>query len=154
MEFEPIMRDPAPMEAALFQPGTVGLVRRILRLDLDSRITFDAGRGILFLDFSGLMVRRREDVERIQTAVESCVRPLGRKVPMVINYDHAHIADEILDAYTRMVRHLEETCYTRVSRYTSDAFQLMKLGNSMLDSMPTRVCANRDEALARLAQAD
>ena len=150
MEFEPIVRDPTPMEEALFHPGAVGLVRRILRLDLDSRIAFEPERGILFLDFSGLMVRRREDVERIQTAVESCVKPLGRKVPMVINYDHADIAPDIMDAYARMVRHLEETCYTRVSRYTTDAFQLMKLGSPMLNSMPTRVCANRDEALAHL----
>jgi propionate CoA-transferase len=150
MDFEPIVRDPTTMEEALFQPGPVGLVRRLLRLDLDSRIAFDAGRGILFLDFSGLMVRRREDVERIQSAVESRIKPLGRKVPMVINYDHAEIAPDIMDAYARMVRHLEETCYTSVSRYTTDAFQLMKLGSSMLNSMPTRVCASRDEALAHL----
>ncbi len=150
MAFEPIIRNPAPMDPALFQPGAMGLVRRILRLDLDSRISFDAGRGILFLDFAGLMVRRREDVDRIQAAVETRVKAIGRKVPMVVNYDHFDIAGDILDAYAAMVRHLEETCYTRVSRYTSDAFELMKLGSSMLKSMPTRVCASQDEA-AQLA---
>jgi propionate CoA-transferase len=132
----------------------MGLVRRLLRLDLDSRIAFDEERGILFLDFSGFIVRRREDVDRIQAAVEAYVKPLGRKVPMVINYDHVDIADDIMDSYARMVRHLEETCYTQVSRYTTDAFQLMKLGSSMLRSMPTRVCRSRDEALALLAKAE
>lgn len=154
MDFRPIIRDPAPMEAALFLPGPIGLVRRLLRLDLDSRIDFDAERGILFLDFSGLIVRRHEDIDRIQAAVEAYVRPLGRKVPMVINYDHVDIAADIIDAYAGMVRHLEETCYTRVSRYTTDAFQLMKLGSAMLGSMPTRVCASRDEALALLDKAE
>jgi propionate CoA-transferase len=154
MAFRPIIRAPAVMEASLFQPGPMGLVRRLLRLDLDSRIEFDEARGILFLDFSGLIVRRREDVDRIQAAVEAHVAPLGRKVPMVINYDHVDIAQDIMDAYARMVRHLEETCYTQVSRYTTDAFQLMKLGSSMLRSMPTRVCTSRDEALALLAKAD
>ncbi len=152
MDFKPILRRPAAMDEGLFRPGQMGLVRRLLRLDIDSRISFESERGILFLDFSGLIVRRREDVDRIQAAVEARVRPLGRKVPMVINYDHADIAGDVLDAYARMVRHLEDTCYTQVSRYTTDAFELMKLGSTMVRTMPTRVCATRDEALAHLVK--
>jgi propionate CoA-transferase len=150
MGFRPLIGTPAPMDAVLFRPGPMGLIRKLLRLDIDSRISFDESRGTLFLDFSGLIVRRREDVDHIRAAVEARVKPLGRKVPAVVNYDHANIADDILDAYARMVRHLEETCYTQVSRYTSDAFELMKLGAPMLRSMPTRVCRDREEALLQL----
>ena len=150
MEFAPIVRDPKPMDPALFRPQPMGMVRKLLRLDIDSRITFDAVRDILFLDFSGLMVRRKEDVERIQSAVEARLRPLSRKVAAVINYDHAMIADEVLDAYVQMVAHMERTWYTQISRYTSDAFELIRLGKSVLHSVPTKVHATPDEACANL----
>jgi len=153
MDFQPIIDSPKPMDPALFRPQAMGLVRRLLRLDIDSRITFDAVREVLFLDFSGLVVRRLEDVERIRSAVEARIRPLGRKVAAVINYDHANIADEVLDAYVKMVAHMESTWYTQVARYTSDAFQLMKLGKSVLRSVPTRVYATPDEACASLQPA-
>jgi propionate CoA-transferase len=150
MDFRPVIDAPKPMEAGLFRPQAMGLVRRLLRLDIGSRITFDAEREVLFLDFSGLVVRRLEDVERIQSAVEARLRPLGRKVAAVINYDHATIADEVLDAYVKMVAHMENTWYTQVARYTSDAFQLMKLGKAVLRSVPTKVYASPDEACAHL----
>jgi propionate CoA-transferase len=85
--------------------------------------------------------------------VEARVRPLGRKVAAVINYDHATIADDVLDAYARMCVHMESTWYTQISRYTSDAFELMKLGKSVLQSVPTRICATQDEACATLRPA-
>lgn len=150
MEFAPIVKSPKPMDPALFRPEPMGMIRKLLRLDIDSRISFDAERDILFLDFSGLVVRRREDVERIQSAVEARVRPLGRKVAAVINYDHANIADEVLDAYARMCAHMEHSWYTQISRYTSDAFELMKLGKAVLKSVPTRVYATKDEACAHM----
>jgi propionate CoA-transferase len=150
MDFTPIVKDPKPMDPALFRPQVMGMVRKLLRLDIDGRITFDAAREVLFLDFSGLVVRRREDVERIQSAVEARLRPLGRKVAAVINYDHATIADEILDAYVQMVAHMEQTWYTQISRYTTDAFELIRLGKSVLQSVPTKVHATPDEARANL----
>jgi len=150
MEFAPLIKDPKPMDPALFRPQPMGMVRMLLRLDIDSRISFDAKRDILFLDFSGLIVRRKEDVERIQSAVEARLRPLGRKVAAVINYDHATIADEVLDAYVQMVTHMERTWYTQISRYTTDAFELMRLGQSVLHSVPTKVYATSDEACAHL----
>ncbi len=150
MDFRPIIKNPTVMYPALFRPQTMGMVRKLLRLDIDSRITFDTEREVLFLDFSGLVVRRREDVERIQAAVEARLRPLGRKVAAVINYDHASIADEVLDAYVQMVAHMERTWYTQISRYTSDAFDLIRLGKSLLHAVPTEVHATPDEARANL----
>ena len=36
-----------------------------------------------------------------------------------------------LDAYAAMVRHLEDSCYTGVTRYTGSAFLRMKLGDAL-----------------------
>jgi propionate CoA-transferase len=139
MEFQPIVNQPRLMNEAIFKPGSMGMIRTLLRLDLDGRITYDAERQVLFLDFEALVVRRREDVDRIRQAVEARVRPLGHKVAAVINYDHADIGDEVVDAYAEMTRYMEANWYTTVSRYATDAFKLMKLGRSMLHAVPTRV---------------
>jgi propionate CoA-transferase len=150
MGFAPVVDRPVPMDDRIFAPGAMGLLRALLRLDIDQRISYDAERNILFLDFEALLVRRREDVERIRDAVEARVRPLGRKVAAVINYDHATIADDVVDAYAEMVRYMEATWYTQVSRYTTDAFKLMKLGKSLLRSVSTRVFATDADARAHV----
>jgi propionate CoA-transferase len=150
MGFTPIVNRPQPMDAALFRPEALGLVRVLLRLDLDSRISYDSERNLLFLDFAGLIVRRHEDVDHIRTAVEARLRPLGHKVAAVINYDHASIADDVVDAYAEMVHHMERSWYTQVSRYTSDAFELMRLGKTVLRQVPTHVYASAEEAYAHL----
>jgi propionate CoA-transferase len=145
MEFAPIVNQPRIMNEAIFKPGSMGMIRTLLRLDLDGRITYDAERQVLFLDFEALVVRRREDVDRIRQAVEARVRPLGHKVAAVINYDHADIGDEVVDAYAEMTRYMEANWYTTVSRYATDAFKLMKLGRSMLHAVPTRVFSGGTE---------
>jgi propionate CoA-transferase len=150
MGFTPIINRPQLMDPALFQPEAMGLVRVLMRLDLDSRISYDSERNLLFLDFEGLIVRRREDVDHIRTAVEARLRPLAHKVAAVINYDHASIADDVVDAYAAMVHHMERTWYTQVSRYTSDAFELMRLGKTVLRQVPTHVYASAEEAFAHL----
>ncbi len=139
MDFAPIVNQPRMMGEAIFKTGSMGMIRTLLRLDLDGRITYDAERQVLFLDFEALVVRRREDVDRIRQAVEARIRPLGHKVAAVINYDHADIGDEVVDAYAEMTRYMEANWYTTVSRYATDAFKLMKLGRSMLHAVPTRV---------------
>ncbi len=146
MDFAPIVNQPRMMGEAIFKTGSMGMIRTLLRLDLDGRITYDAERQVLFLDFEALVVRRREDVDRIRQAVEARIRPLGHKVAAVINYDHADIGDEVVDAYAEMTRYMEATWYTTVSRYATDAFKLMKLGRSMLHAVPTRVFSDADKA--------
>jgi propionate CoA-transferase len=146
MDFAPIVKQPRIMNEAIFKSGSMGMIRTLLRLDLDGRITYDAERKVLFLDFEALVVRRREDVDRIRQAVEARVRPLGHKVAAVINYDHADIGDEVVDAYAEMTRYMEANWYTTVSRYATDAFKLMKLGRSMLHAVPTRVFSDADKA--------
>ncbi len=141
MGFEPLIDAPRPMDPGLFQPGPMGLVQSLLRLEIDRRITVDTDRNILFLDFQGLLVRRRQDVDRIRDAVETRLRPLGRKVAAVINYDNASVSDEVVDAYAEMCRYMEEAWYSQVTRYTTSAFHLMKLGRPMLGAVPTSVRA-------------
>ena len=94
-------------------------------------ITVDPARDTLFLNFEGMRVRTGKDVEDIRSAVERRCRDIGHRIAAVVNYDNFRIDPEQVDGYAAMVRQLEESCYTEVSRYTSSAFLRMKLGDAL-----------------------
>ena len=131
MAFAPIVRSPRPMDMRIFRPEPMGLEDALLGLGLDQRISYDAERNTLFLNFEGLQVRSRDDIERIRDAVEQRCREIGRRVAVIVNYDSSWIDPTITDAYAEMVRYMEETHYTTVSRYTTSAFLRMKLGEAL-----------------------
>jgi propionate CoA-transferase len=119
------------MDARVFAPAPMGYREEWLSLPLESRLTYDPAEGVFFINFEGLGVRRREDIERIHRAVAERLAPLGRKVPAIVNYDHFTIAPEILDAYTDMVRDLMRRFYSGVTRYTTSAFLHLKFGDAL-----------------------
>jgi propionate CoA-transferase len=131
MGFQPIVDQPEIMDSRIFKDAPMGLDHGLFDLDLDRRITFDRDRGTLFLNFEGMRVRTARDVDEIREAVEARCRQIGLRVPVVVNYDNFRIDPEQVDAYAAMVRHMEETFYTGVSRYTSSAFLRMKLGDAL-----------------------
>jgi propionate CoA-transferase len=100
-------------------------------LSLSDRISYDAERNTLFLNFEGLYVRTREDVERIRETVEERCRSIGRKVAVVVNYDSFRLDETVADYYADMVRYVETNYYTTVSRYTTSAFMRLKLGAAL-----------------------
>jgi propionate CoA-transferase len=131
MGFAPIVRDPKPMDARLFRSEPMGLEAMLIGLSLADRISYDPERNTLFLNFEGLHVRTREDVDRIRAAVEQRCLALGRKVAVVVNYDSFRLDQAVIDYYADMVRYLEVNYYTTVSRYTTSAFMRLKLGAAL-----------------------
>ena len=131
MGFRPIVHTPDLMDRRIFRDVAMGLDRTLFDLDLERRITFDAARGTLFLNFEGMRVRTAKDIDDIKAAVEGRCREIGKRVPVAVNYDHFRIDPELVDAYAAMVRHMEATCYTEVARYTSSAFLRLKLGDAL-----------------------
>ncbi|MEO8281540.1 MAG: acyl CoA:acetate/3-ketoacid CoA transferase, partial [Ideonella sp.] len=104
MEFMPaISPDLRLMDAALFAEGTMDLRGRMLALPLAERIAIDARSNVLFIDFEGLAVDTLADIHAIEAEVGARVRPLGRRVDVVVNYDHFSIRPQLVDAYTAMV---------------------------------------------------
>ena len=57
MGFKPMVRDPKPMDARIFRPEPMGLEQMLLGLSLAERISYDAARNTLFLNFEGFQVR-------------------------------------------------------------------------------------------------
>jgi len=77
MDFVPIVRDPALMDARIFRPEAMGLRARMLTMPFDERISYDPTLKMLFLDFSQLAIISERDVQRIKTEVESHVKSLN-----------------------------------------------------------------------------
>ncbi len=131
MDFEPAVGTPKVMDPRIFDPDPMNLERTLVDLALEQRIAHDAERSILFLNFEGMHVNTLQDVERVRAAVEQRCDAIGRRVAAVVNYDGCRIAEPVLDAWAAMVRHLEDSRYTRVTRYTTSAFMRVKLGEAL-----------------------
>jgi propionate CoA-transferase len=132
MDFTPVVERVQQMDPRIFRPDQMGLERDFIGLeDLPSRFAYDAGRNVLFLNFEGLRVRSEKDVAAVQHAVEAFCKEIGRKVKVVVNYDSFVIDDQVLSAYTQMVRYMENNYYIEVTRYTTSAFMRAKLGEAL-----------------------
>ena len=132
MDFRPTVDNPKLMDARIFRPDVMGLEKEFLGFrSLAERITYDAERNILFLNFEGLPVRTEDDVKAVQDAVSGACEKIGKRVKVVVNYDSFRIDQSLLDAYAKMIRHMEATYYITVNRYTTSAFMRAKLGEEL-----------------------
>ena len=131
MDFEPLVDGPAAMDARIFSDKVMELEGTLLDIGFEQRLSYDAERNVLFLNFEGLQVRTEEDVDRVRSVVERRCRKIGKLVRVVVNYDGCRIDESMLDAWAGMVNYMEEHDYTRVTRYTTSAFMRMKLGDAL-----------------------
>ncbi|HUG24560.1 acyl CoA:acetate/3-ketoacid CoA transferase [Piscinibacter sp.] len=118
------------MDDALFADATMNLRERLLTVPLARRIDYDARGNVLFINFEGLSVDSAQDIDEIETEVATRVEPLGRRVQVVVNYDHFSIRPELMDAYGAMVQRLTDRYYERVTRYAASGFVKAKLENT------------------------
>jgi len=131
MEFEPIVREPQPMDPRIFRPEPLGLRADMLQLPLDARFTFDAAQDILFLNFEKLEVRDRATVEAIRGKVEEICEPLGHKIYAIVNYEGFALERDLEDAYAGMVSDVVTRYYRGVTRFTTSSFMRAKLGDAL-----------------------
>ena len=115
------------MDAALFHDAPINLRERMLARPLAERISFDADSNILFVDFEGHVVDSPEDIDAIEAEVARRLGPIGRRVDVVVNYDHFSIRPELVDAYGAMVDRVTERFYHRVTRYAASGFLKARL---------------------------
>jgi propionate CoA-transferase len=132
MDFEPLRaRTLRTMDARLFLPEPMGLRHTLESKPLAERILYEAGAGVLFINFAGLSVRSEAQLSAIAATVEERCTPLGRRVPVVVNYDAFTIAPQLMDAYATLVEDLSARFYAKVTRYSSSAFLRLTLGHSL-----------------------
>ena len=131
LPFKPIVHDPKPMASVLFQPKAMGLREHISDIHIEDRISYTPETNTLFLNFAGMRVKTLEDIDLIKTAVEATLKPLGRRVVTIVNYDSFWVDPEIADEYMDLVRYVEANYYLKVSRYTTNGFMRIKLSRGL-----------------------
>ncbi len=132
MDFKPIVRNPVPMDARIFDPAPMKLKDTLLALKMSDRVVYDAGKGTLFCNFQGLVLRSKKDIDELRDALEPIVAPIGKRVPAVINYDDFQIDETVIDDYAEgIVKYFGERYLSTVSRYTTSAFLRVKLGEAL-----------------------
>ncbi len=154
MAFKPIIGDIIEMDRRIFHAEPMGLERFLLGpADIATRMTFDAERDTLFLNFEAMRVRSEADIATIRDAVAQRCEQIGHRVNVVVNYDSFRIDDTLIDAYAQMIQHMEQTYYKTVSRYTTSAFMRVKLGRDLEKRhVAPHVFESESEARAFLAQ--
>ena len=152
MDFEPVITGtPALMDARIFADAPMELRPMMLEIPLENRLSHSVEANLFFVDFSGLNLRTREDINRIIEAVEKKLLQIGHKVNAIVNYDRFSIAPELVDDYIGMVKNIMDQHYHSVTRYTSSPFLRMKLGEALARrELPPQLYSCANEAAASL----
>jgi len=154
MSFTPLVSGaPRLMDERIFRPGPMGLRDELLQLPLEQRLVYDAKQDLFFVNLSGLSITSRGQIDRLHAAIDELLSPLGRKVPAIVNYEGFSIIPDLIDAYTAMVRALMSQRYSHVTRYSTNGFLRLKLGEALADrGVAPHIYESSDEARAHLAR--
>ncbi|MBF0111385.1 MAG: acyl CoA:acetate/3-ketoacid CoA transferase [Desulfamplus sp.] len=148
MDFKPIVANPlAVMDSRIFMDQPMGLKDDMLNIPLEKRLTYNEKENLFFVNFEGFSIQTRDEITKAKEAVERIIKPLNKKVYTIVNYDNFYINPEILDEYTLMVKGLVDELYACVTRYTTSAFQRMKLGDALQQkNLEPRIYSTIEEA--------
>ncbi|MBI3708552.1 MAG: acyl CoA:acetate/3-ketoacid CoA transferase, partial [Proteobacteria bacterium] len=151
LPFVPGIRELREMDPAIFRPEPLQLRERMLDIHIEDRLSYDAASNTIFMNYAGMRVRTEGELERIKEAVEAVLKPLGKRVYSIVNYDRFEADAEIMDKYLDLVRYVEENYYIKVSRYTTSGFMRLKLGKELEKRrVSSHVFESRQEARRNL----
>jgi len=131
MAFRPILDHVKAMDARIFRSKAMGLSALLLDLQLADRLSYDAERNVLFVNFEHMAIASIEDVDSVRRVFDALCLKIGRKVALVANYDGFRLDEALGDAYFEMVGELQSKYYSSATRYTTSAFMRAKLGSSL-----------------------
>ena len=147
LPFRPHMDQPATMDVAIFASKPMGLRERMLDINIDDRLSYDAASNTVFMNYAGMRVRNAQDVDTIIAAVDRLLEPLGKRVNSIVNYEGFSVDDEAMDTYMDAVRYVEKKYYLKVSRFTNSGFLRLKLGKELeRRGVSARVFETRQDA--------
>lgn len=152
MDFRPVIRQaPRLMDQRLFKPAPMELKQDLLTIPIRNRLHYQPEDNLFFVNFEGLIIRSKDQIDEIREAVSAIIEPLGKRVRTIVNYDNFDLSPELIDYYTEMVSHVVGTYYEKVSRYSTGAFLRMKLGDKLNErGMSPYIYETPDEALQEI----
>jgi propionate CoA-transferase len=153
MDFKPVMKTPPKlMDARIFRTESMNLKRDMLEIPMEERLTYVPSENTYYVNFENFYVKSSEQIQRIQNHTEKTLKPLGKKVLTIVNYDNFNILPELVEEYAEMVKYVMQF-YEKVTRYTTSTFLRMKLGDELQKrDVAPYIYETREEARKALAQ--
>jgi propionate CoA-transferase len=154
MEFMPVISENLKkMDERIFIDEPMDLKKDLMSVPLKSRLVLDRENLKFFVNFEGLSVKTKDDIEKIRDSVSNILSPLNEKVSTIVNYDNFYISPDLVDEYTHMVKTLVDRFYSGVTRYTTSAFIRMKLGDAFKErKVAPHIYESRKEAESVLTE--
>lgn len=89
------------------------------------RIDYDAKSNTLLLQFRGLQIKTRENVDAIEQGVENAIlaaKSPDNRVHVVADYSNTSISEDVQEAYWEMAKNLETKYYLSATRFNVSSF--------------------------------
>jgi len=117
------------MDAAIFTDKPLGLRQRS-PLSLDERFEYRADDNVVFINFEGLKLQTVDHVEMLAAFLDRRLRDLGRRVNLIVNYDNFDLRSAATARFFAMAREMEQRHFSSSTRYSTQAFYRLKLGQA------------------------
>jgi propionate CoA-transferase len=132
MDFAPLIaKDLGTMDPRIFRQEPMGLREEMVVVPLASRLSYDPDANQFFVNFEALSIKNRQDIQEIRDLIEALLKPLGKRVYTIVNYDNFHIRPDLEEEYTALIQYLMDHYYVNATRFTTSAFLRIKLGDAL-----------------------
>ena len=131
MDFKPFINKPMPMDRRIFLDDHMELLSELLNLKLSERVSYDAGRNMLFVNLEGWSARKKSDIDDLRKVLVDARIAAGRRVNSVVNHDGCRIAEDLYDDYAEMIAYMVDQHYLTTARYTTSAFMRLKMQEAL-----------------------
>jgi len=126
----------------------MGIHSEFLVKELKSRVNYDEARNLLRLNFNGLEIDLKDDIDNIRKILVDLCTSIGKKVNTIVNYNAFKVSDPLFNEYLIMGKFIIETYYLKSARYSANIESRECFANEF-DSpkLPPNMFAMEEEAL-------
>lgn len=117
------------------------------------RFVLDRKENILFINFAGLKIESREQIDEMAALVREAVEINGRRVYAVVNYEGTEIATEMVQYYGERIKGLQDRFAMTTVRYSSSGLtrsMLRYLGAAF--DLESNIFATREDAIRAIQE--
>ncbi|HEX8090835.1 MAG TPA: ATP-binding protein [Blastocatellia bacterium] len=119
------------------------------------RFVLDRKENILFINFAGVRIESRAQVDEFASLVRAAYESQGKRIYAVVNYEGTEIAPEIIDYYGERIKELYDRYSLSTVRYSSSGLtrsMLRYLGAAK--DLESNTFATREEAIRAIREMD
>lgn len=117
------------------------------------RFILDKKENILFINFDGLKIESRQQVDEFARTVFEAFKTQGRRIYGIVNYEGTEIAPDIVDYYGETIKELQDRYAITTVRYSSSGFtrSMLRYFGAAKD-LESNIFNTREEAISAIQE--